>query len=49
MASIQSLIKKSPSWIQKIYYNTVPFSQRYGKVFTETYNFLLESEKYKFQ
>jgi histidinol-phosphate/aromatic aminotransferase/cobyric acid decarboxylase-like protein/phenylacetate-coenzyme A ligase PaaK-like adenylate-forming protein len=46
MASIQSLIKKSPSWIQKIYYNIVPFSQRYGKVFTETYNFLLESEKW---
>jgi len=46
MASLQSLIKRSPSFIQKFYYNLVPFKNRYGKVFMETYNFLLESEKW---
>jgi len=44
MASLQTLIKKSPSILQKVYYNIVPFSKRYGRVFNETYNFLLESE-----
>lgn len=46
MASLQSLIKKSPIFIQKLYYNLIPFSKRYGKVFNETYNFLLESENW---
>lgn len=46
MASLQSLIKKSPFWTQKLYYDIVPFSKRYGKVFDETYNFLVESEKW---
>lgn len=46
MASLQSLIKKSPSFVQKLYYDIVPFSQRYGKVFNETYNFLIESENW---
>jgi len=46
MASLQSLIKKSPSFVQKVYYDVVPFSKRYGKVFSETYDFLLESEKW---
>ena len=31
-------IKRSPSFIQKVYYNLVPFSKRYGKVFNETYD-----------
>ena len=44
MASLQSIIKRSPSVIQKLYYNVVPFSKRYGKVFNDTYKFLLESE-----
>ncbi len=46
MASLQHLIKLSPSWIKKIYYNIIPFSKRYGKIFNETYNFLLESEQW---
>jgi histidinol-phosphate/aromatic aminotransferase/cobyric acid decarboxylase-like protein/phenylacetate-coenzyme A ligase PaaK-like adenylate-forming protein len=46
MASLQSLIKKSPFFIQRFYYNLVPFSKRYGRVFNETYNFLLESEQW---
>lgn len=44
MASLQHLIRKSPTYIQKLYYDLVPFSKRYGKVFNDTYNFLLESE-----
>ena len=47
MASIQSWIKKSPTFIQRLYYKLVPFSNRYGTVFNDTYNFLLESEKRK--
>lgn len=49
MASLQSIIKKSPLFLQKFYYNFVPFSKRYGKVFNDTYNFLLESEKWSRQ
>ena len=46
VASLKDLIKKSPSVIQKLYYNLVPFSKRYGRVFNDTYEFLLESEKW---
>lgn len=46
MASLQQLIKKSPTFFKKVYYNFIPFSKRYGKVFIDTYNFLLESEKW---
>lgn len=46
MASLQSLIKNSPSFLKRFYYDLIPFSKRYGKVFNDTYNFLLESEKW---
>ena len=46
MASLQSLIKKSPSFVQRLYYNFVPFSKRYGKVFDETYDFLVKSDEW---
>lgn len=43
MGSINSIIKKSPSIIQKIYYDLVPFHVRYGKVFKDQYDFLMKS------
>ena len=43
MGSINKVIKKSPSLIQKIYYDLVPFHVRYGKVFKDQYDFLMES------
>jgi histidinol-phosphate/aromatic aminotransferase/cobyric acid decarboxylase-like protein/phenylacetate-coenzyme A ligase PaaK-like adenylate-forming protein len=46
MASLQFLIKNCPPPIQRFYYKVVPFSRRYGKIFNETYNFLLESENW---
>jgi len=44
MGSVNKIIKQSPSFIKKLYYDLVPFSKRYGKVFNDTYKFLLESE-----
>lgn len=43
MGSINSVIRKAPSIAQKAYYNIVPFSKRYGKVFEDQYNFLMET------
>lgn len=43
MGSINTVIKKTPKSIQRLYYKIVPFSKRYGKVFEEQYNFLMES------
>tara|TARA_R100000234_G_scaffold81297_1_gene51112 strand:- start:5931 stop:7268 length:1338 start_codon:yes stop_codon:yes gene_type:complete len=38
MGSVNKIIKKSPFFIKKLYYNLVPFERRYGKVFQETFN-----------
>jgi phenylacetate-CoA ligase len=37
MGSVNKIIKKSPFFIKKLYYNIVPFERRYGKVFHETF------------
>ncbi len=37
MSSVNKILKKSPSFIKKIYYDLVPFEKRYGKVFQETF------------
>jgi phenylacetate-CoA ligase len=36
--------EKRFGWWRKLYYRTVPFRFRYGKVFRETFDFLMESE-----
>lgn len=36
MGVINRFIKKQPNFIQKLYYNIVPFKWRYGKVYRET-------------
>ena len=33
-------------FIKNQYYNLVPFEKRYGKVFSETFAFLMESQKW---
>ena len=46
MGSINSIIKKAPNFIQKAYFNIIPFEKRYGKVFSDTFKFLNESKKW---
>ena len=40
MGTIQNIVKKSPGIIRRIYYNTVPFAKRYGRVYEDTLSFL---------
>ena len=44
MGSVNRIIKKSPNFIKSNYYKFVPFRYRYGKVYGETLDFLLESQ-----
>ena len=46
MGSINKIVKKSPNFIKRLYYNTVPFSKRYGKVYEDTLSFLLQSSQW---
>jgi len=43
MGTVNKVIKKTPSLIQNLYYDFVPFSKRYGKVFRDQYDFLMKS------
>ena len=43
MGVINRVIKKTPSFLQQVYYNLVPFEKRYGKYYSITLQFLLES------
>ena len=43
MGVVNKLIKKTPSILQRAYYNIVPFERRYGKVYKKTLDFLVES------
>ena len=43
MYILNKLIKKTPSFLQRAYYNLVPFEKRYGKVYGKTLDFLVES------
>lgn len=40
MGSVSRIIKRSPTFIKKAYYNLVPFEKRYGRVFQETFQAL---------
>lgn len=44
MGSVSKLIKKSPTGLQKLYYNIVPFSYRYGKDFRKVHNLISKSQ-----
>jgi len=43
MGSLNNKIKKFPSIIKRLYYGTIPFEKRYGHVFKDTLNSLMES------
>ena len=43
MGVVNKIIKKTPSFLQRAYYNLVPFEKRYGKVYKKTLDFLVES------
>jgi phenylacetate-CoA ligase len=49
MGTINSVVKKSPIFIKKAYYNIVPFEFRYGKVFRDTYNNIFEHLEYDYK
>tara|TARA_Y100000593_G_scaffold92797_1_gene185573 strand:+ start:2717 stop:4054 length:1338 start_codon:yes stop_codon:yes gene_type:complete len=49
MGSVNKIIKKCPSIIKRLYYKHVPFEKRYGRVFTETFNSLMESRSWSRQ
>jgi phenylacetate-CoA ligase len=44
MGVVTSIIKKQPLFIKKLYYNFVPFENRYGEEFKNTFNFIMQSK-----
>ena len=46
MGSVNKIIKKSPNFVKSAFYKYVPFRYRYGKVYGETLDFLLESQNW---
>jgi phenylacetate-CoA ligase len=49
VGSINKIVKVSPNFAKRFYYNAVPFSKRYGKVYEDTLSFLLQSSKWDLQ
>ena len=48
MGIINRIIKKQPTVIKKLYYNIVPFRDRYGKLFGETLDFLRDVDSWSY-
>lgn len=48
MGVINRIIKKQPSFIKNVYYNLVPFRYRYGKIFSDTSNFLNKVDEWSY-
>ncbi len=46
MGSINKIVKRSPGFIKKLYYDRVPFGKRYGKVYEDTLSFLNDSSQW---
>ena len=49
MGIINRIVKKQPTYIKKLYYDLVPFKQRYGKVYSETCDFLDEVDNWGYE
>ena len=49
MGIIKRIIKNQPSVVKKIYYDLIPFKYRYGKLFTETKNFLEQVDEWSYE
>jgi phenylacetate-CoA ligase len=48
MGVIKTIIQKQPKIIQNLYYNIIPFRNRYSKVFGETYDFLKKVDSWDY-
>jgi phenylacetate-CoA ligase len=48
MASIKNFIKKTPTIIQKMYYQVVPFEYRYGKKYYDMLKLINDSKKWSY-
>jgi len=46
MATAKRFIRKAPNFIQRSYFNLVPFGRRYGKEYVDTLNFLTSTLEY---
>ena len=46
MGSINRKVKELPNICQKVYYNIVPFENRYGEEYKKTLEFLMKSSKW---
>ena len=49
MGVVNRFIKKSPNFVKRNYYNVIPFRYRYGKVYSNTLDDLLESSQWSAQ
>jgi phenylacetate-CoA ligase len=49
MGIIKRIIKNQPPIVKKIYYDLTPFKYRYGKLFTETKNFLEQVDEWSYE
>jgi phenylacetate-CoA ligase len=49
MGVIKTIIQKQPKIIQNLYYNIIPFRNRYSKVFGETYDFLKKVDSWDYE
>ena len=43
MGVVNSIIKKQPLFIKKLYYSIIPFEYRYGNEFSKTYNQIINN------
>ncbi len=48
MGVINRVVKNQPKIVKKFYYNLIPFVKRYGKVFSETSEFLKEFDSWDY-
>ncbi len=48
MGIINRIIKKQPNIIKRVYYNAVPFRNRYGRLFGETLDFLKDVDNWSY-
>jgi len=44
MSAVKRGIRKTPTWFQHIYYKLIPFANRYGRVYKQTLDFIMESQ-----
>jgi phenylacetate-CoA ligase len=48
MGTINRIIKRQPNFVKRLYYNLIPFSKRYGEIYSETLQFLDDVDKWDY-